>query len=202
MPEVKNRKSGLNRWCDRTWIKVGLVIALAALAAILVNWNRWGTDLKVIAAIAVLIPLHVVEEWVFPGGFHYQYNVVLCQSDKPNSYPMCRLSDMFTNLVTTVFYVVLAFIAVVRGNHVNPGMLMGTLAFSVLEVFAHTLMGTKMYFRFREKGKTTITGIDWGICFGILGFIGILCVLLPEKIIKDKDTPYYFESSGYFERFQ
>lgn len=222
-------KTGLNKWCDKAWIKFGIVISFVMMAVILIFWNDWGDDLKVIAAISVLIPLHVVEEWVFPGGFHYQYNTVLYNSDKPNHYPMCRLSDMFTNLIATFLYIGLTIYSVCSGNTVVPGMLMGTIAFCALEFCLHTFMGVKMYFKFKSKGKTTIygagsftayfgflplgiiaflclqgasiTATDWIICIAILAFIAVVCILIPENIIKNKDTKYYFDSAGYYERF-
>lgn len=222
-------KKGLNWWCDRAWIKFGCLITAIMVGLMLWQWNNWGTDLKVICLVAALIPMHVVEEWVFPGGFHYQYNVGLYKSEKPNYYPMCRLSDMYTNLIATFLYMALTFVSMANGNHVNPGMLMGTIAFSALELFMHTMMGIKMYIKFKAKGKTTIygpgsltayfgfgvlgiislyclngvavTGSDWAICIGILLFIGVVCILIPENIIKKNDTPYFFKSAGYFERF-
>lgn len=225
----KIKKYNLNWWCRRTWIKVELVIAFIITALILINWECWETDLKIVAAIAALIPLHVVEEWVFPGGFHYQYNISVYKSEKPNHYPMCRLSDMYTNMLATVFYVVLTILCVLRDGHVDVGILMGTAIFSFLELFMHTFMGIKMYFRFRDKGKTTIYGpgsvtayfgfvplgiiaiyniigkvittTDMLICIGILLYIVVICILIPENTIKTKDTKYYFESAGYFERF-
>lgn len=223
------KKISWSWWCDRAWIKFGCLITVCMMALMLWNWNSWGNDLKVICAISALIPMHVVEEWIFPGGFHYQYNVGLFHSEQPNCYPMCRLSDMYTNLIATFLYMALTFISMFNGNHVYSGMLLGTIAFSALELFMHTLMGIKMYLKFKRNGKTTIYGpgsftayfgfvilgiiaffcldgvaittIDWLICIGILACIGIGCILIPESIIKQKNSVYYFESAGYFERF-
>lgn len=215
-------------WCKRAWIKVELVIAVVVMAAILINWESWGTDLKVVAAIAVLIPLHVVEEWVFPGGFHYQYNII-CKSEKPNHYLMNRLCDMYTNMIATVFYIALTVLCILRGEPVNVGILMGTAGFAMLELILHTLIGVKMYFCFKSKGKTTIygpgsvttyfgfvplgiiaiyniigkpiTATDVLICIGILIFISIFCCIFFQVKLRDKDTKYFFENAGYFERF-
>ena len=63
--------------------------------------ENWSMDLTVTAAISVLIPLHVVEEWVFPGGFHYHYNTVM-KSKQLDRYPMSRLTDMLTNFIKTL----------------------------------------------------------------------------------------------------
>ncbi|MGE9835214.1 hypothetical protein [Streptococcus orisratti] len=96
------RKNGLNWWTDRAWIKFSCAIAVLMTAVILMNWTNWSVELKVTAAIAALIPIHVIEEWVFPGGFHYQYNIFF-KSDQPDRFPMSRLTDMLTNSIVTFF---------------------------------------------------------------------------------------------------
>ncbi len=106
---------------------------------------------------------------------------------------------------------------------------MGTFAFSVIECLAHTVMGTIMFFKFRSKGKTTIYGPgsitaywgfmpigfiafddlqdisigmkEWAWCIGILLFIIVCCILIPENLIKNKDTAYPFRSAGYYEKY-
>ena len=55
-------KRGLNWWCDRAWIKVGCVITAAMMIAVLLNWEIWPDDLKIVAGAAALIPMHVIEE--------------------------------------------------------------------------------------------------------------------------------------------
>lgn len=221
------KKTGLNRWCDRAWIKCLCVIAAVMTGAILWNWESWSTELKVIAAIVVLIPIHVLEEWVFPGGFHYQFNM-LRGSKEPDRYPMNRLSDMYTNFLATVFYIVLTIVCAVRGE-VSTGIILGTALFCALELVAHTLLGTFMYFKLKEKGKTTIYGpgsitaywgfvpfgvilwhvlqtrtivtSDWIGAAGVLGFILVACIALADVLFMKKGK-YYFESNGYYDRFQ
>lgn len=46
-------------------------------------------------AVVVLV-LHVLEEWVLPGGLHYSYNFSH-GSHILSRYPMNRLTDMITN---------------------------------------------------------------------------------------------------------
>ena len=221
-------KRGLNWWCDRAWIKVGCVITAAMMIAVLLNREIWQDDLKIVAGVAALIPMHVIEEWVFPGGFHYHYNVLM-KSEEPNRTPMCRLSDMFTNFLTTIMYMIFTIFCAASGS-VPTGMIMATFLFGCLELFAHTMFGILMYVKFRSKGKTTIygpgsitaylgfgtltylsflclrgqefSGADYGLCFGILAVILFGFILLPENLIKrKKDHPYGFESAGYYERF-
>lgn len=223
------KRCTLNWWCDRAWIAVEEAIAALMLIALLLNWKTWNGELKTLAFIVILIPLHVLEEWIFPGGFHYQYNLVVYRSDLPNTYPMCRLSDMYTNMLATIFYAVLTIICILKDGHVSPGILLGTSIFSVLELFMHTWMGTKMYHHFKPCGKKTIygpgsvtaylgflplgifsfyyikhqeiTATDLSICIGVLLYIALICILIPENTIKSRNTPYNFENAGYFERF-
>ena len=222
-----NKRSGIDWWTYRAWIKFGCAITVIVTGFILFNWENWSTELKVIASIAALIPIHVVEEWVFPGGFHYQYNCTM-KSEQPKCYPMNRISDMLTNLIATFLYIGLTIICIIKGN-VNNGIIVGTIIFCALEFFMHTMFGVLMYKKFNKKGKTTIYGpgsitayggftvlgiilsyslkgqtismFDWGIAFAILLFIVVGCILIPENLLKKKNHPYAFEDNGYFDKF-
>lgn len=218
----------MNRWCRRAWIDFSLCITAAMTVIILYYWQEWSPELIIIAAVSALIPIHVVEEWMFPGGFHYQYNAFM-GSNQLDRYPMCRLSDMFTNLIATLMYAGFTLFCVINGN-VPTGLIIGTIGFCVLEVIIHTIFGIQMYQRFHGKGKHTIYGpgsITAYLGFGVFGVIlcyhmigrsitatdwivgalvvlvgiGIICVLGPETIIKKRDNDYAFHSAGYFERF-
>ena len=221
-------KKRLDWWCHRAWIKFSVGITMVVMLMILINWKNWSTELKFIASIAALIPIHVIEEWVFPGGCHYQYNVGLFRSEYPNCYPMCRLSDMFTNLIGTLFFLILTIIFATHGAVPN-GVVMGSIIFCGMELFVHTVIGIIMHLKFKSKGKTTIygpgsittyfgfvplgvigwysiqgkemVGTDWLMCVGVLIFILFGCILIPENVIKKKNSPYEFETAGYYERF-
>lgn len=222
------KKTGLNWWCDRAWIKFGCCITAFVTIMILMNWKTWSLELKCIAALTALIPIHVVEEWIFPGGFNFQYNTFLYKSDRPDRYPMNRASDMITVLGTTFMYLILTIIFAINRGEVSTGVMMSGIAFSLLETTFHTYCGIRAYFKYKKKGKTTIYGpgsitaymgfailgsimfytlqgktietADWFICMIILGGIGALC-LIPEIIFKSKDSKYYFETNGYYDRF-
>ena len=221
------KKTRLNWWCDRAWIKFSCLITATMTGLILLNWENWSTELKIIAATAALIPVHVIEEWVFPGGFHYQFNCI-SGSNQPDRYPMSRLTDMITNVAATLFYVFLTVWCMISGV-VSNGIILGTVIFCALELIVHTIFGTIMYVKFKANGKTTIYGPgsittylgfvvfgvillycmkdraivpgDWIGAAGVLGFILIGCLLLPDYLFKKKDNQYFFESNGYFDRF-
>lgn len=221
-------RKDFNWWCNRAWIKTGCAITFIMTALILINWRSWSDELKIVAAISALIPVHVLEEWIFPGGFHYQYNSMF-NSSELDRYPMCRASDMFTNFITTLFYVFLTVLSCIQGT-VTTGVVLGTAIFCLLEFIGHTVFGTRMYLKFKSRGKTTIygpgsitaytgftvfgiillytlsdrviTGRDVITAILLLLFITVFCILIPEGIIKKRyKDKYYFENAGYFERF-
>ena len=141
---------------------------------------------------------------------------------------MNRVSDMLTNLMATFLYIALTIVCVINGN-VSNGIVLGTIVFCALEFFMHTMFGSVMYAKFRGAGKTTIYGpgsitayfgftvlgaillycleektissADWMVALGILLFIGFGCILIPENLLKKKDSPYKYDNNGYFERF-
>lgn len=222
------KKSRFNDWCKTAWLKCSLLISALMIVLILVNWNTWPTALKCVAAVAALVPIHATEEWIFPGGFAYQYNLFLNKSDCPKAYPMNRASDMVTVLGTTIMYALLVLYFAVTGKSVPGGVLLGATGFSALEVSVHTYFGIRAYGKFKSKGKTTIYGTgsmsayagflplgcimvwqiaeqglttsDIGWCVAVLGIISVL-VFVPEAKFKDKNSPYAYPTSGYYERF-
>ena len=222
------KKDRFNSWCETAWLKCGLLISALMILLILVNWNGWSASLKCVAAAAALVPIHATEEWIFPGGFAYQYNLFLNKSDYPNAYPMNRASDMITVLGTTIMFALLTLYFVVSGAPVPCGVLLGATGFSALEVSVHTCFGICAYRKFKSKGKTTIYGTgsmsayagflplgcimawqiaaqglsaaDIGWCVAVLGMISVL-VFVPEAKFKDTNSPYAYQNSGYYERF-
>lgn len=222
------KKMNFDRWCRTAWLKVSLIITAVMECLVLFNWNTWSTPLKCVAAMAALVPIHATEEWIFPGGFAYQYNTFLNKSAHPLCYPMNRASDMVTVLGTTIMYAVLAVFFAVTGIAVPTGILLGAFCFSLLEISVHTYFGIRAYLKFKPQGKTTIYGtgsmtayvgflplaavllrqitaqgitlVDIGFCVAVLGVTSIL-VFVPEAKFKDERSPYAYSTSGYYERF-
>ena len=216
-------------WCYRAWILFGLCITSLMTILILVFWNDWSVALKVMAAISALVPVHVVEEWVFPGGFHYQYNTFVYRSKLPDRYPMSRLTDMMTNLLATFLYAFIVCWYALSGEQVPATLVLMTIGFCTLEVIIHTTFGVMAWLRFRNVGKTTIYGpgsITAYLGFGLFG--AILCytlpdytltsydwwigaielvamltgiVIIPETAAKSRNTRFIFPSAGYYDRY-
>ena len=222
------KKYTFNQWCKTAWLKCSLTITGIMIILMLVNWNTWSLSLKCVAMVAALVPVHATEEWIFPGGFAFQYNLFLNKSEYPDCYPMNRASDMVTVLGTTIMYAIITVYFAITGADVPAGILLGASCFSALEVSVHTFFGIKAYLKFKNKGKTTIYGtgsmtaytgflvlgiimlreiLSLGIttsdvifCVIILGITSIL-VFVPEIRFKDQHSPYTYSSHGYYERF-
>ena len=67
----------LIKWCKKTWLYVMYVLGAVLCVVAALNWNQWSFAMKMVAVNAIILPAHVFEEWQFPGGFSYQYNMVM-----------------------------------------------------------------------------------------------------------------------------
>lgn len=212
----------------KTWLNIWLyvitLISGVVIGAIIIKWSDWSLQTKIFAFATALLPLHVLEEWKFPGGFHYMYNL-MAKSEKPDRYPMNQLSDMFTNLIGVIFGIVVLCVGV------HPIFMVMQLFLCAAEIFGHIKGGIFSYKKFKTKGKrtiynpglfTTVCGylpvavaiivsfaidicpIWWhwlvGIACGVA--LGALSLKLPEKILRSENTPYAYDwGNGYFEKF-
>lgn len=213
----------LNNWCKKTWLYVLYASGVIMLLFYIFNlYYHWNEDAYIVGLFPIILPFHVFEEWQFPGGFHYHYNVVM-GSKYPNRYPMSRLTDMLTNSIAQVIFIIITF------TGVNSSIYFALLCFSIIEVVAHTFFGVRMYKLFKEKGKRTIyaPGSVTAYCgFGVvaimlimkLGEINIIgnevivgivylllflvvVILLPEGLLKKEDNEYAYSSAGYYEKY-
>jgi len=212
----------LNTWCKKIWLYVLYAIGVVMTILLIKNWTNWTFELKFVVINTIILPLHVFEEWQFPAGFHYQYNLTY-NSRYPDRYPMNRLTDMITNFFGELFTLLLLVIGV------NKGIVLALTIFCFLEVCIHTMFGIKMHHRFKEKGKKSIYGPgsltayagfgisgvfaffwlikngvrlgDYGIATLVLFVMLVGMILIPENLLKKEDNEYSFPSAGYFEKF-
>ncbi|MGN1444188.1 MAG: HXXEE domain-containing protein [Acutalibacteraceae bacterium] len=212
-------KGWLSCWTYVITAVAGVLIGLTAA-----NWTEWNLQTKLMALSTALLALHVLEEWYFPGGFHYIYNL-MTKSETPDRYPMNQLTDMLTNLIGILF----GCVALIVG--VNPVLALMQFILCCGEVICHTLSGFFIRKMFKAKGKRTIYNpglftslfgyFPIAVCF-VYSFINeqtpslrqiVLAVVFGalligfavqgvEMIFKRKDTPYpYTRGNGYFEKF-
>lgn len=51
------------------WLYVITLISGIIIGATIMKWNEWSNQTKLFALATALLPIHVLEEWRFPGGF-------------------------------------------------------------------------------------------------------------------------------------
>lgn len=212
----------IKQW-DKIWLNVLYLVGLVLLMIMVLAGQSWSLRFKLVWLVAIILPVHACEEWQIPGGFHYQYNLSF-GSDLPNKYPMSRLTDMLTVCIAEVVYIICAVF------YQYHWVVMALCGFCLLEVFMHTFFGITMYKRFKNKGKktiynpglasaylgfgttaaamilslskyATITGKDWGLTSLLLLLMALFEIFLPERIFRNNQTKYGFDSPMYFTKF-
>ena len=148
----------LDRWCDNLWIYFMCAVGGATLIYLVAGWNTLPLGAKAGAFGAIIMPLHVIEEWKLPGGLHYFYNMLLgpkgAGTSDLNRYPMSRLTDMVTNIGLQFFP--LAFLVLSNVTGLSNAMAVCMMLFCFLEVAAHTIAGGICLIWYRKAVKRTI----------------------------------------------
>ena len=161
----------LDKWCDNLWIYWICIVGGITLLALILNWNTWPIGAKAGAFGAIIMPLHVVEEWKFPGGLHYIYNILFGSkkygSQHLDRYPMSRFTDLLPNIGLVVFPLI--FMALALLADLSAEMAVCIMLFGLLELCAHIAVGIYSYRRYRAAGKRSI--YDPGLGISILLFL-------------------------------
>lgn len=215
----------LNLWLA-IWLYVMVGIAIVLTVIIYQNRHLWS-KLQILCTLAIIVlVLHVLEEWVFPGGLHYSYNIDH-GSDLLSRYPMNRLTDMITN-----FGGVLLGLLVLKIWGFRKPAGIAIMLFSAFEVIIHIVIGITSMQTFLPYGMNTL--YSPGLVTSLFGFLPIviglakdlffskttrpsikqwimavvamfffcfLLINLPELLLGDKNSPYSFTNRGYYERY-
>ena len=207
------------------WLYVMAAIAIVLVYKVIRNRKTWDR-LTILCTLAIVVLVcHVFEEWVWPGGLHYSYNISN-NGTVLSSYPMNRLTDMITNFGA----VVLGCIVLKCHGFRKPAGI-AVLLFCCMEVFMHTAIGITDYSRFHAYGEvfwydpgliTSLFGFlplavllfkelflkkprprakDWIIAIACTMVFAYLLISLPEQLLKDPDSPYAFTDRGYYEPY-
>jgi hypothetical protein len=216
-------KRVLCKWCDKMWLIATYGIGLLMMIWAAVGWSGWETPRKLLCLLAILLPLHVLEENTFPDGFHYMMNLIQ-HSDDPNAGPMNRLSDMVSNFGGEVLFVVLFL----WGGNVGSSILVAF--FGIGESVVHTIFGILTHQKLKERGMKTIYGPGLATSYLTLlplsayairslstqtivfadvltGILLIICVIallirIPILVFGKYQPEYAFSSSGYFKKYE
>lgn len=192
----------INAWLS-VWLYVISGIAVALGVKIYKNRKTWD-KINILCTLAIIVPvLHVLEEWVLPGGLHYSYNIDH-GSDILSCYPMNRLTDVITNFGGVVLgCIVLKF----WGFRKPAGI--AVMLFSAFEVVIHIVIGVTSMKAFGEYGMNTL--YSPGPVTSLFGFLPVaiavmfafcfLLINLPEMLLSDKNSPYQFTDRGCYEKY-
>lgn len=208
------------------WLYVMAAIGIMLGVCIWKNRNKWdGINILCAMAIIVLI-LHVLEEWVLPGGLHYSYNIAH-GSTYLSRYPMNRLTDMITNFGAVVLGCI-----VLRVWGFRKSAAIAVMIFSAFEVGIHIVIGIQDLEIFSAYGMNTlyspglITSVfgflpvgaglayelfrkkenrpkitQWIMAIAATAVFSFLLINLPELLLGNEKSPYEFTDRGYYERF-
>lgn len=214
----------INAWLS-IWLYVMVGIGIVLTIKVWKNREAWDkVNIFCTLAIIVLI-LHVIEEWVFPGGLHYSYNISHGSIDL-SRYPMNRLTDMITNSGGVILgCIVLKF----WGFRKPAGI--AVMLFSAFEVVIHIVIGISSLKTFGEYGMqilyspgliTSLFGFlpitiglashlfkkensasvkQWVIAIVVMFGFCFLLINLPEMVLGSENSPYMFTNRGYYEQF-
>lgn len=215
----------INAWLS-VWLYVMAAIAIVLGIQIYKNRKTWD-KINILCTLAVIVlVLHVLEEWVLPGGLHYSYNIDH-GSAILSRYPMNRLTDMITNFGGVILgCIVLKF----WGFQKPAGV--AIMLFSAFEVVIHIVIGITSLKTFGDYGMNTLyspglvtslfgflpiviglakellfsgkkcpTVKQWIMAVTVMFFFCFLLINLPEMVLGSENSPYAFTDRGYYERF-
>ena len=207
------------------WLYVMAGIGIWLIWLVYKNRKTWS-KLNILCTLAVVVlVLHVLEEWVLPGGLHYSYNFSH-GSGILSRYPMNRLTDMITNLGGVVLGCI---VLRVWGFRKPAGI--AIMLFSAFEVVIHVKIGISSMETFGPYGMNTL--YSPGLITSLFGFLPIviglaielfkskprpsliqwvmavvamfgLCFLLinlPEMVLGKENSPYVFTDRGYYGQY-
>ncbi|MGN1022491.1 MAG: HXXEE domain-containing protein [Lachnospiraceae bacterium] len=199
-------------------------MSAAVLALLLRNRTKWR-GLRALGALTVpVLTLHVLEEWILPGGFHYIYNIASAPALR-GAYPMNQLTDMITNFGGGVLW----FVLVLR-NRYGKRMGFAVMVFSFFEAGVHVFLAFHSQRIFASWGILTplyapglITALVFWLPLAVahlvffvrhgirlreilsgillLVVLSLLLVQLPEALLKRPDTPFGWTDQGFYDAY-
>lgn len=213
----------------KVWLSIWLFVMAGIgifLGALIWKKRKTWDIINILCTLSVIVlVLHVIEEWVLPGGLHYSYNLSHGSTDLA-CYPMNRLTDMITNFGGVLLgCIVLKF----GGFRKTAGI--AVMLFSAFEAVIHIVIGINSLRLFGKYGMQTL--YSPGLVTSLFGFLPIAIILaihlfrkenraavrqwfmavaamlgfcfllinLPEMVLSDKSSPYAFTDRGYYEQF-
>lgn len=207
----------------KVWLPTMGIIAAAFTVYLIFNWTDMAITYRLSFCAAIFLILHLYEEERMPGGFGYMYNVLKAQSDAPDRYPMSPLIAMTVDVLAFLFlFVPPLFFPEQYWLGVPPMFLM------LLEVFTHSGVGLLIQRRKKMSiytpglitallmgtisisyitiviSKQLMSGTDWLWSLLYFAIAMIICLIIPEKTLPSKTTPWGFEHKhflGFYKKY-
>ena len=134
-------------WILASWLYISAGIAGAAAFYLFSKRKSLSVPRKICSIFLVFLVLHMIEEYVFPSGFFYIFNLVLGSTD-PMAYPLNTLSCMITNFVGVLFF---AFVLWKWSEKVWATL---TIAiFGIAQLAVHLIFGLSALELFSQAGQ-------------------------------------------------
>lgn len=134
-------------WILAVWLYISAGIAGAAAFYVFSKWKILTIPRKICGVFVVFLVIHMIEEYVYPGGFQYIFNTMF-NSTNPAAYPLNELSCMVTNFVAVLFF---AFVLWKWSERVWVTL---TIAiFGIAQLIVHTILGFASFELFKQAGQ-------------------------------------------------
>ena len=134
-------------WILATWLYISAGIAGATAFYFFSKRQSLSIPSKICSIFLVFLVLHMIEEYVYPSGFFYAFNMVLGSAD-PMAYPLNSFSCMVTNFVGVLFF---AFVLWKWSEKVWATL---TIAiFGIAQLVVHLIFGFASLEMFGEAGQ-------------------------------------------------
>lgn len=214
------------KWCDHMWLYFNYFLGVVMSVALIVNWEVWDVPQKLVCLLAIVVPAHNFEEYMYPGGFFFMNNLGSFSKD-PMLYPQNTITTTITNTGAEVLLVVLTLLT----PQIGLPVVVAVAIFGFAETLIHVTYGIMMKNRYRSTGKKSIYApglftclvlfvqlssfsVHWLIQQGpsasdIWLGIGIVAVIIIGFIAIPFGVAFRFHSEkyamhdlGYFERYE
>ncbi|MCQ4638609.1 HXXEE domain-containing protein [Anaerovorax odorimutans] len=223
---MKKKQTILDKWVDHNWLYANFILGVIMFVLLIWQWNVWEVPQRLICILAILVPIHNFEEYLFPGGFYFMNNIV-GGSDDPLLYPQNKFMTIITNNGAELLLVIYTLLA----PQFETAVVIVAMAFGYLETIVHIIFGAAIWRRYKDIDKksiyapglftciTVLTGLStislkWlstqtlattdiviGIVFLLIILIGLL--LIPLAVFsKLRQERFRLEGLGYFEKYE
>jgi hypothetical protein len=209
-------------WYRHSWWNVGLVVAVAVLAYLVIGWSELHIPQRVMLGSFIVLLLHEFEEWGWPGGEPAVLNKVLATASPMNKvigrgatsanadrYPSNANSAMIVNVFAG--YPIFILAALFSGQiwlglfaaflfWLGQSMFHGVLTTKALEYpynpgLITTVAGVVLgiYYAYHVESADLASGWDWVAALLLLPvFVVVVMIKLTFTWLADENSPYPF----------